>query len=293
MNWDDVRIFLAVARAGQFLGAARRLELNHATVSRRIAALEEALRAKLFRRLTTGSELTPAGTRFLDIAERMEADMIAARSTLAGEGDDISGTVRIGAPDGFGTGFLAPRLAELSARHPDLTLELVPVPRAFSLSRREADIAVTVERPREGRLVARKLVDYRLGLYASPAYLKAHGMPRSRDELARHRLVGYVEDLIFSPSLAFNAEFSRDWRSSIAVSSALGQIAAVRAGAGIGVLHAFMAHADPGLVPVLPKTTLTRAYWTVVHEDLRTIRRIQAVAAFLAELVARERALFA
>ena len=88
MNWDDVRIFLAVARAGQILGAARRLELNHATVSRRIAALEEALGAKLFRRLTTGSELTPAGERFLGIAERMEADMIAARSELAGEGED-------------------------------------------------------------------------------------------------------------------------------------------------------------------------------------------------------------
>ena len=102
MNWDDVRIFLAVARAGQILGAAKRLELNHATVSRRIAALEEALRTKLFRRLTTGSELTTAGERFLDIAERMESDMIAARSTIAGEGDDVSGTVRIGAPDGFG-----------------------------------------------------------------------------------------------------------------------------------------------------------------------------------------------
>ncbi|OWK20413.1 hypothetical protein AJ88_30495 [Mesorhizobium amorphae CCBAU 01583] len=85
MNWDDVRIFLAVARAGQILGAAKRLELNHATVSRRIAALEDALRTKLFRRLTTGSELTPAGERFLDIAERMESDMIAARSTVAGE----------------------------------------------------------------------------------------------------------------------------------------------------------------------------------------------------------------
>ena len=94
MNWDDVRVFLAVARSGQILGAAKRLELNHATVSRRIAALEEALRTKLFRRLTTGSELTPAGERFLDIAERMESDMIAARPTLAGEGDDVSGTVR-------------------------------------------------------------------------------------------------------------------------------------------------------------------------------------------------------
>jgi DNA-binding transcriptional LysR family regulator len=167
MNWDDVRIFLAVARSGQILGAARRLELNHATVSRRIGALEEALRAKLFRRLTTGSELTPAGERFLEIAERMEADVIAARSAVAEEDEDISGSVRIGAPDGFGVAFLARRLGELTRQHRDLTIQLVPVPRSFSLSRREADIAITVERPQEGRLVAGKLVDYTLGLFAS------------------------------------------------------------------------------------------------------------------------------
>ena len=99
MNWDDARIFLAVARAGQILGAARRLELNHATVSRRVAALEGALGARLFRRLTTGSELTAAGERFLDIAERMEADMIAARSEVAGDRAEVTGTVRIGAPE--------------------------------------------------------------------------------------------------------------------------------------------------------------------------------------------------
>src|SRR5690606_3379746 len=175
MNWDDVRIFLAVARSGQILGAARRLELNHATVSRRIGALEEALRAKLFRRLTTGSELTPAGERFLDIAERMEADMIAARSSVAGEDEDVSGTVRIGAPDGFGVAFLARHLGELTRQHRDLTIQLVPVPRFFSLSRREADIAITVERPQEGRLVAGKLVDYTLGLFASRGYAGRYG----------------------------------------------------------------------------------------------------------------------
>jgi DNA-binding transcriptional LysR family regulator len=164
MNWDDVRIFLAVARAGQILGAARRLELNHATVSRRLAALEEALGAKLFRRHTAGSELTAAGARFLGTAERMEADMIAARSELAGEDEEVSGNVRIGAPDGFGVAYLAPRLGRLTAEYKQLSIQLVPVPRSFSLSRREADIAITVERPAEGRLVAAKLVDYSLGL---------------------------------------------------------------------------------------------------------------------------------
>lgn len=293
MNWDDVRIFLAVARAGQILGAARRLQLNHATVSRRIAALEDGLRTKLFRRLTTGSEMTPAGERFLQIAERMEADMIAARATVAGEGDDISGTVRIGAPDGFGVAFLARRLGELTAQHRELTIQLVPVPRSFSLSRREADIAITVERPSEGRLVASKLVDYTLGLFASRGYVEAHGLPRSREDLAGHTLIGYVPDLIVSPSLDYAAEFSPDWRSAFAISSALGQAEAVRAGAGIGILHTFVARSMPELVPVDIVAPIRRAYWLVYHETVRPLRRVQLVSTFISRAVERERDLFA
>jgi len=291
MNWDDARIFLAVARQGQILGAARALGLNHATVARRLTALEAALGTTLFRRRTNGTELTAAGERFLDFAEIMESASLAASET-AGTDSAIEGTVRVGAPDGFGVAFLAPRLGELAERHPGLRIELVPVPRAFSLSRREADIAVTLERPREGRLVARKLTDYRLGLYAAPVYLDRHGMPATLAELAAHRLVGYVEDLLYTASLDYTAEYLKDWRSSLAVSSAMGQTEAVRAGAGIGILHAFMAQRDPALVPVLPEHTLTRAYWTVMHEDLRSLRRVALVSDFLAEIVARDRAIF-
>lgn len=291
MNWDDVRIFLAVARNGQILGAARGLGLNHATVARRLTALEESLGSKLFTRRTNGSELSGAGERFLVHAERMESAMLAA-SESAGADSLIDGTVRVGAPDGLGVAFLAPRLGELTERHKGLRIELVPVPRAFSLSRREADIAVTLERPREGRLVARKLTDYRLGLYAAQDYLTRHGTPETLDELSRHQLIGYVEDLLFTTSLDYTAEFLRGWRSSLAISSAMGQTEAVRAGAGIGILHAFMAGGDCTLVPVLPAHTLTRSYWTVVHEDLRSIRRVALVADFLAEIVARDRAMF-
>lgn len=292
MNWDDARIFLAVARAGQILGAARRLELNHATVSRRIAALEDALGVKLFRRLTTGSELTPAGERFLDVAERMEAEMIAARSELAGGDEAISGTVRIGAPDGFGVAFLAARLGALTAQYRDLGIQLVPVPRSFSLSRREADIAITTERPSEGRLVAQKLVDYSLGLYASRAYAEANGLPETQSELKAHRLVGYVPDLVFSPSLAYAQEFSPDWDAAFCISSALGQVEAVRSGAGIGILHAFIARSLPELVPVAAAKPIRRAYWLVYHESVRSLRRIQAVAAFIIGAVEREKKLF-
>lgn len=291
MNWDDTRIFLAVARSGQILGAAKALNLNHATVARRLTALEEALGSKLFTRKTNGSELSGEGERFLIHAERMESAMLAA-TEAAGADSAIEGTVRVGAPDGFGVAFLAPRLGELTERHKGLRIELVPVPRAFSLSRREADIAVTLERPREGRLVARKLTDYRLGLYASRAYLERNGTPGSLDALPAHRLVGYVEDLLFTASLDYTGEFTRLWRSSLAISSAMGQTEAVRAGAGIGILHAFMAQRDPDLVPVLPQHTLTRNYWTVMHEDLRNLRRVALVSEFLSEIVSRDRAIF-
>jgi DNA-binding transcriptional LysR family regulator len=288
VNWDDVRIFLAIARNGQILGAARQLGLNHATVARRLDALEAALGARLIARTTTGSGLTSEGERFLIHAERMESEMLAASAA----GSALTGTVRIGAPDGFGAAFLAPRIGELAGRHPGLTLELVPVARAFSLSRREADIAVTLERPREGRLVARKLTDYTLGLYASRDYLARHGAPAALDDLPSHRLVGYVDDLLYAASLDYTAQFHKAWRTTIAVSTAVGQTEAVRAGAGIGILHAFMARRDETLVPVLPQATLTRSYWTVVHEDLRAIRRVALVSEFLAEIVSRDRAVF-
>lgn len=292
VNWDDVRIFLAVARAGQILGAARRLGINHATVSRRVAALEADLKVRLFRRLTTGSELTPAGARFLEVAERMEAEMIAARADLAADGDEVSGTVRIGAPDGFGVAYLAPRLGALTSQYRDLSVQLVPVPRSFSLSRREADIAITVDRPSEGRLVAGKLVDYTLGLYASKRYAAEHGLPARAEDLTAHGLVGYVADLVIDPALDYAPEFSPDWNARFSVSSALGQVEAVRAGAGIGILHSFIARDHDDLIRVDAIPSIRRAYWLVYHESVRPLRRIQAVSSFISRIVEQDRAIF-
>ena len=292
MNWDDIRIFLAVARSGQILGAAKRLGLNHTTVARRLTALETALSTTLIERRTNGSTLTQAGEEFLLAAERMEAEMLSARAQVGDADVAVSGTVRVGAPDRFGVNFLSPRLARLTRQYPDLTIQLVPVPRSFSLSRREADIAITVDRPDQGRLVARRLVDYTLGLYAHRSYLDTHGMPESVEELGRHRLIGYVEDLVVNRSLAYAQEISRDWKPAFEVSSSLGQVEAVRAGGGIGILHAFIARADPDLVAVLTERVIRRAYWLSYHESARTLRRVTAVSALISELVESERALF-
>ena len=154
--------------------------------------------------------------------------------------------MRIGAPDGFGVAFLAPRLGALTALHRELTIQLVPVPRSFSLSRREADIAITVERPAEGRLVAQKLVDYSLGLFASRAYAEAHGLPATPAELGRPPADRLRARPRRQPVARLCGEFSPDWDAAFSISSALGQVEAVRSGAGIGILHSFIAPLHAG-----------------------------------------------
>lgn len=148
MDWERVRIFLEVARAGQILRAAKHLRLNHATVARQLTALEESLNVKLLERHITGCTLTPAGEALVAAAERAESEFLKVGSSIRGTAEAVSGTVRVGAPDGLGNYFLADRLGQLAARHPGLIIQLVPLPRTFSLSRREADIAITLDRPK-------------------------------------------------------------------------------------------------------------------------------------------------
>jgi DNA-binding transcriptional LysR family regulator len=292
MNWDDVRIFLAVARTGQILAASKRLGLNHATLSRRLTSLEEALKTRLFIRRTNGCELTAEGEIFLSSAERMETEMLAAQANLGRTDTAIAGTVRVGAPDGFGVSFLAPRMGRLIERHPELKIQLVPVPRSFSLSQREADIAITLERPEQGRLISAKLTDYTLGLYASKSYAAQNGLPADADALKQHRRIGYVEDLLFSQSLNFTGEVMRNWDAAFEISSATGQTEAVLSGAGIGILHDYIARQHKELVRILPDTSIRRAYWTTFHESARELVRVRTVSGFLQELVSAERHIF-
>lgn len=292
MNWDDVRMFLTVARTGQLLAASKRLGVNHATLSRRVTALEEDLDTRLLIRRTNGCELTAEGEIFLRAAERMETEMLAAQSQVGRIDSALAGTVRIGAPDGFGVSFLAPRLGQLTARYPELKIQLVPVPRSFSLSQREADIAITIERPEQGRLISSRLTDYTLGLYASREYLADRGVPQSVEALKEHRRIGYVEDLIYSPSLNYTGEIMRNWDASFEISSAIGQNEAVLSGAGIGILHNYIARQYPGLVRLLPDISIRRAYWTIYHESARDLARVRMVSDFLHDLVREERQIF-
>jgi DNA-binding transcriptional LysR family regulator len=223
----------------------------------------------------------------------MERTALTALDETRGDGPAVPGTVRIGAPDGFGSYFLARRIATLCREHPKLTVELVAMPRVFSLSKREADIAIGLTRPTEGRLYARTLTDYRLGLYAAPGYLAQSPPVETVADLRRHALIGYVEDFIFTPELDYlpivAAGLSPQFRSSNLVA----QFNAVLSGAGLCILPDFMATSESGLIQVLAsQISLTRTFWLVTHSDLHALPRIRATSEFIARQVRDARDLF-
>lgn len=292
-DWSDLRFFLAVARAGKLTLAARLLGVEHSTVSRRISALEATLGAKLFDRQPGGYALTAHGERLLASAEAMETLASAAQQEIAGADFGVSGTVRIGAPDGFGTYFLAPRMGRLAAQHPALEVQFLAMPRVFNLTKREADIAISLSRPKQGRLHARKLTDYRLRLYASRAYLETHGPIESRGALPRHTFISYVDELLYAPELDYAPLVAKDLRPRIRSSSLVAQYMAVRAGAGIAVLPCFMADRDPDLAPIMPgEVALTRTFWLLTHADTRELARVRVAADFIAREAQEARGLF-
>ncbi|WP_439922536.1 LysR family transcriptional regulator [Nitrobacter sp. JJSN] len=292
MDWDNIRFFLSVARARQFLAAARQLGVDHGTVSRRIGALESSLGVRLFDRQTTGCTLTAAGERLYESAEDVEAQLLRAQGDLSQSDVELSGTVRLAAPDGFTALFLCPRLGKLKASYPSLTIQLVPISRTFSLSKREADLAITIARPEQGRLAARKLVDYSLHFYAAKDYLAANGTPQTTADLTRHRLVTYVQDLVFADQLNFMPELYGPTYSRLECSSAVGQLMAVRNGAGIGILHDYAAHTHPQLHMVLPDIVFERSYWMMTHIDLQRLNRVRAISDFIIEEVSAQRSIF-
>jgi DNA-binding transcriptional LysR family regulator len=292
MDWDKVRIFLEVARTGQILGAAKRLNLNHATVARQLTALEKDLKTKLLNRRTTGSSLTPAGVALLAAAERAESELLRVGAQLTSATDKLAGTVRIGAPEGLGNYFLADRLGAFAAANPDLVVQLVALPRTFSLAKREADIVVTLERPEEGRLISTKLIDYTLSVYASADYLARSKPIREPGDLADHLLITYIHDIIYSRALDYASSFSELITRRFECGSVVGQLEAVRAGHGIGILHDYAARNYPELTRVLPANRFTRSYWLVSHPDTHDTRRVREIRRYIVSKVREARQQF-
>lgn len=282
MDWDHLRYFLELVRTRKLSAAARRLDVQHTTVSRRIRALEQTVGAPLFTRSGGEYLVSEAGRRLLPQVETMEAASLAVLGTAAARAGELSGVVRVGATEGFGTVVLAPMLARFAQAHPQLVVDLLPLPRNVNLSQREADIVVSLERPVRGNAVAARLCDYVLRLYASPHYLAQHPPIRGRDDLTQHSFISYIDDLLFSKELRYLAELCRPQRYALRSTSVLAQHQAVAQGAGIGVLPAFLADGDARLCAVLPEEAqFVRTFWISMPKENRSIARIQAVWSLL------------
>lgn len=290
MDWDNLRFFLELSRAGRLTTAARRLGVDHTTVSRRIQALEKQMGVQLFLRSTAGYALTEAGRNLLPQVELMESASVRIEQTLPAPGDQLSGQVRIGVPEGYGTIMLANQLTELSLRYPHLGLELLALPRAVRLSRHEADIVITLERPERGPFIITRLTDYVLRLYASRDYLARHGPITRRDQLAEHRFVSYVDDLVFSRELLFLDEIAGPGEVGLRSTSLLAQQEAVAAGAGLCILPAFSADADERLCVVLPdQVRFVRTFWMLMRTELKDIARMRITWDYLREMAEASR----
>ena len=288
IHWDDLRIYLAVARTESLSAAGKILRVDPATVGRRIARLEEMLGSPLFAKSPQGYALTDAGQRLLAHAERAEQAMGAAVAELQGQTGTLAGQIRIGAPDGCAN-FLLPQVcAAIMADNPDLDLQIVALPRVFNLSKREADMAIGVSPPNAGRLSVQKITDYRLHLAASRAYLRQAPPITCLDDLAQHRVVGYIADMIFDKELDYLAEIGVP-RVALASNSVSVQFNWVRNGAGIGVVHDFAMPFGRGLRKILPETvSLTRSFYLIRHADDRRLERLNRFAAALCDGIRTE-----
>jgi len=283
LDWDLLRTFLAVARSGKLNSAARQMQLNYSTLSRRLASLERELSTKLFERGTAGFSLTPHGEALLKHAEEIESKVFTIQSTIANASARVSGVVRIGTPDAFGTMFLAPKLGRLAELYPNLEIQLVAIPTHFSLSKREADIAIGLSRPERGRLYARQLTDYEFGVYVNKERSDLISQIKTPNDLAEHGFVSYIDDLIFAPELEFIPAVSEKIVPRLKSSSLLAQLQVVVGGAGFGILPCFLADNHPKLARVLAQeVALIRTFWMIVHSEMRDLARVRAISDFIA-----------
>ncbi|MFM6854149.1 MAG: LysR family transcriptional regulator [Sphingopyxis sp.] len=282
MQWDDLRFFLALARARTLGAAAKHLGVDGTTVGRRIERLSGELNASLFEHTPAGSVLSDAGQKLLTHAEDVERSILNAADALTGERGLLAGTVRISLSEGFAAWVIAPQLPQFQARHPDIKLEIATTNGFLNPSKREADLAVMLARPARGPLLSRKLADYSFGLYASREYIAAHPALHHVRQLKHHRLIGYIADFIYADELRYLTEISDALVPSFSSSSINVQHAMTRAGCGIAVLPHFIGRQDAQLVPILPDdVAINRSFWLVVHKDLRRVARVSAVIDWL------------
>nr|WP_245593801.1 LysR family transcriptional regulator [Comamonas badia] len=292
-EWNDLRVFLTVARLGTISQAGERLNIEHSTVSRRIDRLEEKLAVVLFDRRRSGYTLTDAGRRLIPHAEKMESALLEAVEQDMGKESAIEGTVRVGTPEAFGIHVLAPSLASLHAGHPGLHIELMAQPQFPSLVTREVEILVTLEPPQTGRYKVARLGQVEYFLYCSPGYRDTHPPIQALGDVAGHQFVDYVHDGSVSDRYRILNELTPNPQRSFTTTSVLAQRTAAAAGLGLVLLTPYVAQQGKDLVCVFPgQVLMTRSLWIAAPEDLLKIRRYRFVWDHIRHLIDRQPDLF-
>ena len=282
MEWDDLRFFLELARTRTLTEAARRLDVKHTTVSRRIQRLELAVGAPLFTRTHEGHELTTRGRNLLVEAQAIEDLFLSMDEEQTAPAQQVTGIVRLGCTEGYGAGVLPADLAALRGEHPNLRVDLIVQPRPILLARNEADIVITIDRPERGPYLITKLYDYTLRLYAAPSYLATRAPIRRLADLKDHHLVSYIEESGPAKGLPVIWDLVQSSTPGIRSTSIFSQMAIVGSGGGIAILPSYLAGDNPALVPVLgSEVSFQRTYWMMMPTELKRIARVQAVWQFL------------
>lgn len=284
---DDLLVLLAVSRTGRYSSAADDLGINHTTISRRIAALEDTLGGRVLTRGAGGWELTQLGRGALAAAEAVED---ALRTLVSSDVGALEGVVRISATDGFSAYIAAPAAARVQRAHPRVSVEIVAVTRRASQQRSGLDIEIVVGQPQVHRAEAIRLGDYLLGLYASEDYLEDHGTPQVPADLSAHPFIYFIDSMLHVDDLDLAPNFTPTMRESVTSTNVFVHVEATRASAGIGLLPCFMADRHPDLRRVLPNAIAVKlTYWLVTRTE--TLRRpeVSAVVDAIRAVVTEQR----
>jgi len=285
VDWGLWRSFLAVIDTQSLSGAARYLSMTQPTLGRHIDSLELALGAPLFTRSKAGLRPTNLAMSLLPNARLIENTASALRRQAANTVNQTPSVVRITASQIIGTEFLPEILSEFRTLHPQIQIELKITNTLLNLPQRSADIAIRMARPTQDKLVAKKIRDARLGLYANNDYAQRRGIPKNIDELFQHDLIGYDQNQYMLKGFKLNGRLLDRNDFSIRCDDDVAQLAALRAGLGIGICQAKIAIRD-NLVPILPSDiSIKLPIWLVMHEDLKTDLNVRAIFDYLAKAI--------
>jgi DNA-binding transcriptional LysR family regulator len=288
-KWDDLRVFLEVARQRSVHAAAKRLRLDHSTVCRRIDKLESHLSVKLFDRTRKGIVVRSEALDLLKHVEKMEFHASSLQDAVTQSGSDVAQAVRIATMEGIASQYLARRLPELERSGSNVKIELVSIPLTVDLSRKEADIFLSFFNPKAQGLTSTLYAEFALHLYASENYLRRHGMPKSRDDLENHTFVGYIDDLLAIHAVRWLDELIAAPKMNFHSNSILAQSNAAAGGLGIVLLPTFVAAHATGLQRILPSLSVRRDVWVSVRSEQQYQSRIKAVTRFLRRIFEMDR----